>query len=224
MVFMEQIRSGMLNMYYRIKGMGVFALIPLLILYLIIPAINYSAFWYFRDMDMLYFNIVTTSQYLIPIVSVWYVLFILYHFVEQTGNEILYVFSMDKLTDLFFPYLFFSILMLPLFLVYTKLFPELWFFYGALLAVNFAYLAFSYFTAFLNNSISISVIGILCYTIFEIMIKRNLDDVYIYQEAAHHIGNYMRSCIVPYIAVAVVMLLLGRIIQKKGINRNKLYK
>lgn len=220
----ERLRRCALNVYYRIKGMGVFALVPLFVLYIIIPVTNYSVFCYFQDMDMLYFNIITTCQYLVPICSVWYVLFILYHFVEETGNEILYIFSKGKLIDLILPYLLFSVLLLPLFSVYTRIFPELWFFYWKLCAINLAYLAFSYFAAFLVNSISISVIGILFYTICEIMINRNQNATYIYKEAVQDICSYMLSYIMPYIVVTVALILFAKIMQKKNINEYELYK
>lgn len=210
----ERFRRCVLNGYYRIKGMGVFAFVPLLVLYIIIPVINYSVFQYFQDRNVLYYNIVTTCRYLVPVSSVWYVLFILYHFVEETGNEILYIFSKDKSIDLIFPYLLFVVLLLPLFLVYTKMFPELWFFYWELCMISLAYLAFAYFTAFLVNSISISVIGILFYTICNIMINSTRNTAYVYQEAAQDIRGYMLSAIIPYIVVAVVLIVAGKIMNR----------
>lgn len=204
----------LLSGYYRIKGMGVFALIPLLVLYLLIPITNYAVFQYFQDINMLRSNIVTTCQYLVPICSVWYAIFILYHFVEESGNEVLYIFSKDKLADLILPYILYAVLLLPLFFVYTRMFPELWFFYIKLCAIDLAYMAFTYCAAFLLNSISVSVIGILIYTICEMMIHRNQNEEYIYSEAGQNISGYIFSNILPYIAAAVVLFILGKLMNR----------
>lgn len=66
----EWLHRQLLNGYYRIKGMGVFIWIPVFVLYVLIPVTNYGVYQHFRDMDMLYSNIITVCQYFVPLCSV----------------------------------------------------------------------------------------------------------------------------------------------------------
>lgn len=84
--------------------------------------------------------------------------------------------------------------------------------------ISLAYLAFAYFTAFLVNSISISVIGILFCTICKIMINSTRNTAYVYQEAAQDIRGYILSVIIPYIVVAVVLIVAGKIMNRVGVK------
>ncbi len=204
----------MLSGYYRIKGMGVFALIPLLVLYILIPITNYAVFQYFQDMEMLRYNIVSICQYLVPICSIWHIIFILYHFVEESGNEVLYISFKDKLADLILPYILYAVLLLPLFFVYTRMFPELWFFYMKLCAINLAYMAFVYCATFMLNSISVSVIGIIIYTICEMIIHRNQNEGYDYFEEGQNFIGFIQSNILPYVVIAIVLFILGKLMNK----------
>lgn len=203
-----------LNTYYRLKGMGLFAMIPVIVMYIIIPVSNWAVFQYFRDMEMLYQNIILMCQNVIPLFSVWHVMFILYHFVEEPGNEVLYIFSKDKVKEFIVPYILYAILMLPLFFVYTRLFPKLWFFYLKLCAVNLMYMTFSYAAAFLMHSISVSIICILLYTIYQMSVYMSDMIVFHYEDVRLHWGEYVIQELVPSLVMSFIFLAIG-----KGLNK-----
>lgn len=206
----QRFYKNLTNGYFRIKGMGIFALIPVLILYIFIPLINYAVYRYFENLDMLYDNVITVGKCLIPICSVWYILFILYHFIEEPGNEVLYIGKKGKLGELVFPYMVYLVMILPLFFVYTHFFPELWFFFLQLSMINFAYLSFAYCAAFLTNTILVSAVGILVYTIWDCMLNNNAQ-IFIYKEAVENVGQFMKVIILPYIIVAFCFCVVGMI-------------
>ncbi len=203
-----------LNGYYRIKGIGIFAWVPVFVLYIFIPLANYAAYQYSGNIDMLYSNIVDVCRYLIPICSVWHAVFILYHFTEERGNEVLYISSKEKLADMAAPYALFLILLLPLFAVYISMFSELRFFLIQLLAINLFYLSFVYAAAFAAHTISVSVIGVLLYTIFDMMVHGNDNDAGIYFEAVYQTGIFIRTQVLPYVLAAIVLFVLGKWISR----------
>lgn len=157
------------NMYFQLKGIGIFVLIPPAGLYILVPLSNWVTYQIYQDMDMLYTNILKECQFYLPLLSAWYLLFLLEHLVEEPGHELLYVGGWNKLPQLLLPYLGFLILMLPLFVVYTRLFPEFWWLYLKLALIQFLYLAAVYALAFCSGKIVFCVMAVLCYTIYVIM-------------------------------------------------------
>ena len=207
----QWIYKNLKNGYFRMKGMGIFALVPIIILYVCIPLINYAAYQYFENPDVLYDNVITMGRYMIPICSVWYILFTLYHFIEEPGNEMLYLEKKGKLIDLVFPYFAYEVLLLPLFLIYTQFFPELWFFFLQLCMIDLTLLAFCYCTAFLANTISVGAIGVLVYMVFDWMMNNNNSRIFIYKEAAETPGLFMKGEILPYLLVTFCFCVVGMI-------------
>lgn len=157
------------NMYFQLKGIGIFVLVPPIGLYLLVPLSNWITYRFYQDLNMLYTNILKECQFYLPLLSVWYILFLLEHLVEEPGHELLYVKGWNKLPQLLFPYGGFLLLMLPLFAVYTRLFPELWWLYLKLAVIQFLYLAVAYVLAFFSGKIVFCVMAVLCYTIYVIM-------------------------------------------------------
>lgn len=157
------------NMYFQLKGIGIFVLVPPVGLYLLVPLSNWITYEFYKDMDMLYMNILKECQFFLPLLSVWYILFMLEHYAEEPGHELLYVGGWNKLCQLLLPYVGFLLLMLPLFIVYTLLFPELWWLYLKLAIIQFLYLAAVYLLAFIAGKIVFCVMAVLCYTIYVIM-------------------------------------------------------
>lgn len=157
------------NMYFQLKGIGIFVLVPLIGLYFLIPLSNWLTYQFYRDVDILYMSILKECQFYIPLLSVWYLLFLLEHLVEEPGHELLYVGGWNKLPQLLLPYGGFLVLMLPLFAVYTWLFPNLWWLYLKLAVIQFLYLAAVYMLAYSSGKIVFCVMGVLCYTIYVIM-------------------------------------------------------
>lgn len=156
-------------MYFQLKGIGIFALIPLIGIYVLLPLSNWVVYLFYQDMDMLYTNIVKECQLFLPMLSVWYLLFILEHLVEEPGHELLYVGGWNKLYQLLFPYAAFLLLMLPLFFAYTYLFSKLWWLYIKLAVIQFLYLSVVYVLAFLSGKIIFCIMVVLCYGIYVIM-------------------------------------------------------
>lgn len=157
------------NTYWQLKGIGIFNLIPLIGLYILIPISNVITYQFYQEPEYLYVNIVKECQFFCPLLSIWWIFFILEHFIEEPGNELLFVDGRNKMVHALIPYVGFIVLMLPLFIVYTRIFPDLWWLYLKLGIVNLLYLSIAYFTAFLSGKITISVIITLCYTIDAIL-------------------------------------------------------
>lgn len=157
------------TLYFQLKGIHLFAAIPILGLYLILPISHYIAYHFYQNMDMLYMNIINECQYLCPILSVWWIFFVLEHYVEEDGHELLYIGRRNKVVSLILLYILFLLLMIPLFVVYTSFFSDLWWLYAKLIIIQWLYMTILYCGSFLIGKINIPVIITLLYTICAIM-------------------------------------------------------
>lgn len=162
------LKKNLFCTYFQLKGIGPFFLAPLIGLYILTPCSNYITWQFYREPGPLYTNILKECQFFFPLLSVWYLFFVLEHYVEEPGHELLYVGGRNKLPGMFLLYGVFLLLMLPLFFVYTRIFPELWWLYLKIAVVNLFYFAMVYLAAFLSGKITVSVLLALSYTIYVI--------------------------------------------------------
>lgn len=195
--------------YYQIKGIHYFAWIPMLVLYIVIPIGNYAVYCYKNNLDMVYGNILETCQYICPIFSIWYILFLLYHYIEQPGCEILYLNRICKLPDLMIPYIFYAVLMLPLFMVYTYMFSEFWWLYIKLCVVNMLYMGMVYAVCYIFKRITAGMIAILIYSVFVFMEGTNGREGISYFSGELHTGFAMLRELLPVMTESVVLFGIG---------------
>lgn len=197
------------NLYFRLKGMGIMSFIPVFGLYGLIPVLNVLAYYFKNDKNMLYDNIVRMSQYLIPLFSVWIILFILEHCIEEPMHELLYMNNRIKLWELLLLYIGFCVLMLPLFVVYTRLFPELWWLYLKILVLNLFYLSSAYAVSYLFGKMIPAAVLVLYYTVYAVMESTtgltgtNLFPLEVYTEL--EFMQWMRG----YLILTMILLAVG---------------
>lgn len=211
MRIMKQLRKNSINSFYQLKGIGVFAWIPLIVLYVMVPLVYYLIYYLDQDMEVLRDHIITNCQLYYPLLSVWHVWFVLYHYVEEPGNEILYVKGKSKLASILFFYFVYIVMLLPLFIVFTRLFSDLWWLNLKICVVSLLYVAVTYTISFLTKKIVVSVVVILLYTLLTILE---------YKTGKNNIGYYsdvifvQKDCVkelVPIFIYAMLGLMTGKI-------------
>lgn len=168
MCFKRNLSKEIRNVRYQLKGIGGFILIPIVGLYILTPLSNIIVYLAYQDMDLLYDNILKESQFFFPLLSVWYTFFILQHCIEEPGHDLLYIHNRNKLFNILLPFMIYLVMLIPLFIVYTNLFPILWWLYIKIAVICLFYQSVTYVLAFLCGKISLSIIAILLYTIYVI--------------------------------------------------------
>jgi len=108
--------------YLSFKNLKLYYIVPLLFMYMIVPLINYTEIKIYGFGDNLYENILETAQKFLPLFAAWWVIFILREYVEDEGNEVLYVYEnmgKTKVFDVLLIFFIYSLHIVPLFLMYT---------------------------------------------------------------------------------------------------------
>ena len=206
------------NLYFRLKGMGVFAFMPVLGLYGLLPVLNILAYYFKRDPEMLYTNIVKMSQYLIPLLSVWVILFVLEHCIEEPMHELLYMNNRVKLWELLLLYAGFGILMVPLFIVYTRIFPELWWLYGKVLVLNLFYLSSTYAVSYLFGKMIPGAILVLFYTVYAMTERATGMNLFL---LSVYTGREFVQWMLGYLIVSALLIVVGEILNYRYPERNR---
>lgn len=213
-VYNEIIKS-----YYQIKGIGIFCWVPVLILYILMPCVSYSAYFNFRDMDEMYEIFVETSQYVCPIFSVWFLFFILYHLIEQPGCEVLYVDRIYKLPGLLFPYILYTILMLPLFAVYSCRFSNLWWLYLKLCVVDILYAGIVYAFSYLFRRIVPGIMVVLLYSVLVFMEGNGNIKVSTYFSVEVNTGCKLMAELLPILIMSAILFFIGIVANKRFVEK-----
>lgn len=197
------------SMYYQMKGISHFIWVPPIVLYILLPTIHYAVYSHNHDMDMLYNNILENAQYMIPLFSIWYVMFLLYHLVEQPGCELLYLTETLKLHNLILLYFIYVILMLPLFIGYTYLFSEFWWLYIKLCIVNLLYIMLVYAFTYIFRRIIPGILLVLFYTSMGFWGNLDIVESISYYSYDLNCGWNLFYELVPIFLVSIVFCFLG---------------
>lgn len=90
---------------FHLKSLKIIFWIPLVILNVFLPIMNYLQYKTSGFGELLYLNIIQYAQMFIPFCSVWWVIFIARQYVETDGNELYFVTkAKSKIGDYLIPF------------------------------------------------------------------------------------------------------------------------
>lgn len=160
-------------------------------------------------MSNVYGTMLKNAQYFIPLLSVWFILFILYHFVEQPGCELLYVTETIKIRYIVFASLLYDILMLPLFIAYTCFFPEYRWLYIKLCVINMMYASFAYVLTYLLQRIIPTILWLLFYSSIGLWGYSDGIGIISYYTFDLNSGRMLFEELIPFMIITVIAFVLG---------------
>lgn len=206
------------------KGISHFVWIPPIILYILLPTVHYMVYLNWNDMGEVYSNILQNAQYFIPLLSVWYILFLLYHLVEQPGYELLYVTETIKLHHITLLYLFYNVLMIPLFIGYTYCFPEFWWLYIKLCIINLMYTLFAYTLTYMLRRIIPAILWLLFYSSIGFWSYSDGMGIISYFTFDLNTGWMLFEELVPFLVAIITLLICGVIANYRFTKKGNYHK
>ncbi len=144
--------------------------IPIIFINIIIPLLSLLLYIKKGISDELSTNICQLYQVFIPFLSCWWIIFILRFYYEEPGSEILFVtFDRNKLLDIF-PLFFIMLLNITLTsLPYFFIIENFSSYFLRIILVCFFYFGFSYSVTMISKSITPTLIGLIIYTLSNIL-------------------------------------------------------
>ena len=206
MLFKKYLRIS----FAGIKAQHIFAFVPVVVAYVLIPLLNLLFLKKYGVGDDLYISIICFTQLLLPFFSVWWVFFMMREYVEGAGSELLYVCDKNgQIITVVMTWLIYIIMLVPLYTVYFICFRMMALEFVRIICESLLMLGLLYICINLLNSTSLSVIPVFLYIIANISAKN--ESVFLYYTLNEISGV---SSLKKYFIQALfgaVMLLAGEI-------------
>ena len=164
----------------HLKALRGFAFVPVFILNIFIPAINYLVYRRYGISDRLYTNILELSQCLMPLASVWCCLLVLRDYLEGSGNELLYVNNhSNKFADVFTLFFLFVLNITVIFAVYWALISQMSYEYLRILTVCIFYFGLTYSLGFFTKSTTLTILAVVLYTLANLYFQNETESTWL---------------------------------------------
>jgi hypothetical protein len=209
------------NLYFQLKGMGGAVWIPILVIYVFIPFSNFIVYVY-RDSEALIDNISKTVHIGVPFFSIWWILFVLEQMIEEPLSELQYLSQRNKLPELIILYDVYQVMLLPLFIVYTRISQDFWWLYLKMAILSIFYFSIVYCLSYVARSIIPSVLTVFLYTIY-VMLENvmGLAEVKILSFQIY-VGWELVWKLLGYMILSVVLFGIGTICNHKYPEVNRI--
>lgn len=146
---------------YDLKSIRWFALVPLAVIWVVLPFINWYMISRFPP-EFTLANTLSQAQIFMPIMAAFPVIFVLRAYIENDGHEVLYIFSNVKRTGfltILCVYVLYVLVLAPVFIWYFSIYGPLWYELFRTLVQAFFFASFSYALVYLVRSTLISFMG-----------------------------------------------------------------
>ena len=202
------------------KSIGILFYIPLLIVNVLIPVIAYLRYQKSGISELLYTDILQYTQWLVPFFSIWWILFVLREYIEADGNELLYVHSdRCKLKDILYIFVIYILDVGLTFTIYTLLFTSMKYEYLKIITVCIFYLGATYFFTYLTNSITITLLISLFYTLVNLVFGTIGNTCFPMYLSLKKISlERFLSLYLPLAVSGVFLIFIGTLLNKKNLK------
>lgn len=141
---------------------------PLVFNWLLTPLMVAAAYGKYGLDNRVYATAAQFSQYFVPILSAWWLLFSFAEYIEADGNEILFVYERIKVKDYFTLLAAYLISLIPPFTVFTLMFPNMiW--EAVILAIDCVlFSALAYLIVFCVRSVAATFLSLIVYELITV--------------------------------------------------------
>ena len=206
--------------YFDFKNLKGYYMIPLLVLYIFIPILNVGMVNMSGSVGNAYSLVFRETEKYLPIMSVWWTIFIFREYIEGDGNEILYcIGQMGKIKapKIIFIFIWYIIHVGILFLVYSIFWDNILLEYIKTVIQCFFFSSVMYMLIYTLKSTTISFMILLIYELFAIFINTDIVNyISIYEN-----GNKITPYIISAKYMPILILSIGFFII--GIYKNKAF-
>ena len=197
------------RMCLHLKSMGLLVLVPVVVLDFLYPTLIFLAYRNVGFNEYLMMSIKDISYTYLPFFSVWYVIFSLHEYVESDGNELLYVSKRKvRLTDAAILFVLYMSNVALYLVVFSFAFKAIWMFGLMLLCVCFMYLGMTYLLLFASGSLTLTLMGLLIYTLVAVIGSTNVQNFMLYVTPYSDVQALI-SMSLPQVVVGGACCLLG---------------
>lgn len=195
--------------YYQLKGISLFVWLPFIVLYVVLPISHVRLYHICGNPIIVYYSIIEDMEFIVPLLSVWYVIFVLHHLVEQKGYELLYLEDKIKWKEMLLVYALFAVMLFVVFWGYTYFFPQLWLLYLKLLVVDLVYTCFTYASTYVTRKIILAIVCVLLYTSLSMFGNSDIFGLILYTNTEVCWDKIYCGQLLVYLFVSIIFAVIG---------------
>lgn len=207
--------------YLNFKNLRLLFWLPLLVVNVVLPALNFICYRANGVGDYLLVDINEKALLLLPFLSIWWTLFILQEYVEADGCETLYVCRRRlKLAEALCPFLLYLLNITLLYGVYIAVFPkQMPMEYARMLCICCFFFGLAYFLIYATKSITISLMVLLLYALGSALLVPQSPFFPLYKMQGSMRAELLWQFYLPLLACGGALLWLGLLFNKKSVPK-----
>lgn len=211
------------RLYFHLKNLHWNFFIPIAVADIFLPFICLISYMSEQTRPLFAQTVMQFSLIIIPVCSIWWVVFINRDYIEGLGNELLFVCKNKiKTLDTFIAFLLFFAGSILQFAFYICADSDLKYEPIKLFCISFFFYCFVQLLTYLTKSIAITLLMVLVYTIGNPLIAYNIDARFfpVFYDILPLTSELLVEKCVPFLIVGMVMLLISVWLNKKKLKFN----
>ncbi len=217
----KYVENLMLRAFLHWKSLGFLAYIPVLVINVLFPLISYAVYHRYGVGERLKMCIQEYGQILLPLTSVWWVMFAMHDYIEGEGCEVLYTSKVStRFLDAIFLFVVSILNIMALFSVYALLIPSIQYEFIRITTICVLYFGLMYAFSYLTHSSAVTVSIIVMYTVFNIYYgcfqAGEKYSVFIYYSTSEVTKNSLCKDCLPLLTIGVFLTTIGLILNRKN--------
>lgn len=204
--------------YLSLKNLKGYYFVPIFVLYIIIPIVNIGMINMSGNINSAYILIFREAERFIPIMSIWWIVFVFKEYIATDGNEILYCIEESGKVKLYYIALIFIWYIFHvgiLFLIYGIFWDNIFFEFTKITIQSFFFSSLVYMLIYTFKSTDISFMFVLIYELLSIFVNSKLSNYISIFENGKRITFQIITT--KYLLVSI----LGILFLLAGVYRNK---
>ncbi len=211
------------RLYFHLKNLHWNFFIPIAVADIFLPFICLISYMSEKTRPLFAMTVMRFSLIIIPICSIWWVIFINRDYIEGQGNELLFVCKNKiKTMDTFIAFILFFFVSIIQFAFYIQADSSLKYEPVKLFCVCLFFYCFVQFLTYLTKSIPITLLMVLVYTIANPMIAYSIDGAVfpIFYDVTPLTMESAKASFMPMVLAGVVLLLISVYFNKRKLRFN----
>lgn len=220
MRFKKYIKSSAVRIFLHLKNLGISFFVPLIIMDVVIPILNYLVYAHYGIGDRLYTSILQYSLWFMPLASVWWPIFTMRDYIEGDGSELLYVNqNSSRLLDTAYLFIISLLNILIIFAVYTRSMPHMKYEFLRVLCVCILYFGIVYAVGFLTKSTTLTILLSVLYALVSLYLEKGKDtNILIYVSTETLTEKVFVSDYLPLAAIGLGLAILGVFLNRRKLD------
>lgn len=207
------------RIFLQLKCLRFFSLVPPMVLFAVTSLIFVPMIQLSGATEEVYGLLLNYFQTITPIFSVWWTIFISREYVENNGNELLYMFKPRTLLReyliLFALYMFLALIV---FFVLSFVFPSFMLEYIRIFCICLMFFGITYTVLYITSSVTLSFMIVLVFSIVNMTMYGESPNAVLYHSTQPFKPSVIGTVCIPQFIIGVIFIIVGYIANKRYIK------